>query len=187
MQDNNTQPTDQSIFGANSDVQKARSYSTKDLFHQRWPYYVFCGVLLLLIALTTGLSYGLKPREKRDYKDYQALHISERSDLLNRLAEKYYVVFYQPGCAGCEYLRTDLFNYIDNLSDKQPLVYLVDASEMFTCATCVPPDDYVGITDPEKIFINATPSMIRVENRSVSGYYLAAGDIVTELGTNSRT
>lgn len=178
---NSNDENNNSIFGTNNDVKKAKSYTTKEVFKSRWPYYTLCFSLIAIIAIATGLSYGLGPHEKREYSDYPAFHITERSKLLNRTEERYYIVFYQDNCAGCEYLKTDLFDHIDSLTEESSLIFLVDAPQMFNCSNCEEPENFIGIDDPQKIMINRTPSMLRVEKNTVSGYYLAYNEIMGEL------
>lgn len=181
----------ESVFGSNTDVALKKPYTTKELLKSRKPFYIICGILLLLIILFSILSAAMAKKDRRSYSDYEAIAIKTKTDQLSKTDAKYYIYYYEDSCSICTTIRSDIFDYIDQLPvyPSKTHLYLFDiehgyskGDEAYIPETPNNPNSYIGISDSNELVIGLSPTLITVENGVVTKCDIGSNNVLKELG-----
>lgn len=132
--------------------------------------------------LSIGLITSCTPTEEsvpqnKAFKEFQVVvdNSIKWSDILNQEENKYIIFFYSETCAYCHEMQEEVIDFATTCPLK---TYFLDALE-----NDVPIDSNkkIGVSNYEEASINGTPSILEIENATITANISGIDDCLTYL------
>ena len=128
-------------------------------------------VFLLSSILLVSCTQSVSPGEENAAKEM--IKISW-SDVFNKEDDHYLVYFYSEECGYCASIKAEMLNYFEVTTYQ---MYFVDILNNEDVAIKHTGDSPVGLTSVEELFILGTPSLLEIEDKTVTNYYAGVNAI----------
>ena len=135
-------------------------------------------VSLLSISLITSCT----PNENsstssKEFKDFEVVvdNSIKWSDILNQEENKYIIFFYSETCAYCHEMQEEVIDFAITCPLK---TYFLDALEN---DVPIDSDKKIGVSNYEEASISGTPSILEVENATITANISGIDDCLTYL------
>lgn len=140
---------------------------------------IFCGLLGVFTIFTIFMNLS-RDRVLSDYDDYSKYEIKLTQKVLNNSSDPYYVYIYKNDCSSCKSIKRYIFQYMDkfneNPTEKCPKMYLFNIEKHMELGSTS--ENLIGVSSYDELQVQYTPTMILVNNGSVSSAYNSASDVV---------
>ena len=128
-------------------------------------------VFLLSSILLVSCTQSVSPSEENTAKEM--IKISW-SDVFNKEDDRYLVYFYSEECGYCASIKDEMLNYFEVTTYQMYFVDILNNEDVVIKHTG---DSPVGLTSAEELFILGTPSLLEIEDKTVTNYYAGVNAI----------
>lgn len=135
-------------------------------------------VSLLSIGLLTSCSSNESSLETtKKFKDFEVVinNSIKWPDILNQEEENYIIFFFSETCAYCHEIQQEVIDFAITCPLK---TYFLDTMEN---EVPIDSDKKIGVTNYEEASINGTPSILEVENATITANISGIDDCLTYL------
>ena len=135
-------------------------------------------VSLLSVALITSCTPTEESApQSKAFKEFQVVvdNSIKWPDILNQEENKYIIFFYSETCAYCHEMQEEVIDFATTCPLK---TYFLDALEN---DVPIDSDKKIGVSNYEEASINGTPSILEVENATITANISGIDDCLTYL------
>ena len=136
----------------------------------------------IVSLLSVGLITSCTPTEEsvpqyKAFKEFQVVvdNSIKWPDILNQEENKYIIFFYSETCAYCHEMQEEVIDFAITCPLK---TYFLDALEN---DVPIDSDKKIGVSNYEEASINGTPSILEVENATITANISGIDDCLTYL------